>query len=234
MSWEATSYVQRLTAADGLTSSEKLVLLVLADRHNIDTGYAWPSVPRIAREAIISERHVYKLLGSLEEKGFIRRETRVDDKGRQTSSAYYFPFLEEDPLTTDDVETPAADPEPTSAPPTIKELREDVTQAVAAFCEKFEPTPGNASTIDGEIVGVIEDWETKYGLEPKETRSLVVAAAIGAARTWLGSKDYDRTVAELTNRAPENLRDILRWIAAASDKEDPNAYLRGCAKRARI
>lgn len=91
MSWKATAYVDGLT--EGLSRSEKLVMFIIADHHNPEKGIAWPSVPRIANRAMLTEQHTYRVLRSLENKGFI---TKVQGGGR-ASNQYTFPGLEIDP-----------------------------------------------------------------------------------------------------------------------------------------
>lgn len=50
---------------------ERLVLVYLADRHNVDTGVCWPSIGRIARDLGVSEPTVRKALRELETLGLI-------------------------------------------------------------------------------------------------------------------------------------------------------------------
>lgn len=97
MSWEALSYVRGLRIApngERLTRSEKLVLLILADCHNIKKRIAWPSVATIAEEALLCEREVRKLLRTLEQKGVIRT-IQPPRTGSGYTSCYK--FLELDP-----------------------------------------------------------------------------------------------------------------------------------------
>src|SRR4051812_26554449 len=56
MSWQATAYVKTLT---NVTVYEKLLLFVLADYHNTHRGASYPSVPRLAEEALMKERNCY-------------------------------------------------------------------------------------------------------------------------------------------------------------------------------
>ena len=50
---------------------DRLILVYLADRHNIDTGVCWPSLGRIAGDMGISKPTVRKALASLKELGLI-------------------------------------------------------------------------------------------------------------------------------------------------------------------
>lgn len=43
-----------------------MVMFVLADYHNTAQKLAWPSIPTLAREALMTERTIYRILESLE------------------------------------------------------------------------------------------------------------------------------------------------------------------------
>lgn len=58
---------------EDLSSTQKLVLLALADWAN-DDGLCWPSINRLAIKASLTSRAVQKTIRSLEDAGFIRRE----------------------------------------------------------------------------------------------------------------------------------------------------------------
>jgi len=50
------------------SQSERLVLLSLAD-HTNDDGTCWPSISRIAKKSLLSERSLYRVLSSLKKQG---------------------------------------------------------------------------------------------------------------------------------------------------------------------
>ena len=89
LSWKATAYVKDL-GRDRVTASEKLLLFVLADSHNEDRGYAFPSMPLLAEQSLRSKRQTERLLRSLEAKGLltVRRQAV---RGR--ANEYGFPGL---------------------------------------------------------------------------------------------------------------------------------------------
>lgn len=70
-------------------SGMRLVALALADRVN-DTGLAWPKLGTLAAMTGLSARNVSRHLAALEDAGWITRETRTGDTGRQTSNLYRF------------------------------------------------------------------------------------------------------------------------------------------------
>lgn len=72
------------------TGTELLVLLAIAEHHNRERGYAWPSVETIAGYARIkSLRTVQKHVRSLEERGELKV---VVGGGRRNPSRYYLNF----------------------------------------------------------------------------------------------------------------------------------------------
>jgi hypothetical protein len=97
VSWQATAYVKTLTH---VTVYEKLLLFVLADYHNTHRGASYPSVPRLAEEALMKERNCYDLLKALEgtrpehPNGILRR--RRAKLGRGEVTEYVFVELEKD------------------------------------------------------------------------------------------------------------------------------------------
>ena len=91
MSWKATAHVKELRQAPGgqnITCTEKLILFVLADCYNEDYHQAWPSVQRLAKDALISERHARRVLRTLEAKGLVQVMKR---HGMGHTNAYRFP-----------------------------------------------------------------------------------------------------------------------------------------------
>lgn len=57
-----------------LSSSEKLVLMLLANRHNKDSGLCYPSMTRISEEGGMARRTVMRAVKSLEKKGLLTIE----------------------------------------------------------------------------------------------------------------------------------------------------------------
>lgn len=75
---------------DGITPTEKLVLLAIADNAD-DDGYAWPGVETLCAKTCLKRRAVLKALGHLESTGFLERSARYRGRGTQggrTSNGY--------------------------------------------------------------------------------------------------------------------------------------------------
>jgi hypothetical protein len=115
MSLHAMAWAKTIThgpTGDAVTRSEKLLLLVLADYYNGEEGCAWPSMSRLAREALMTERHARTLTQSLEAKGLVRIErVRLAD-GHNATNRYHLPALDAEAL-------PGAAPHPSKATPVV-------------------------------------------------------------------------------------------------------------------
>lgn len=88
MSFKATKIVLRDVRVGSPTA--KLVLAVLADhvRASGSEPEAWPSVRTLIERSELSRSSVYAALALLEEKGFLKKESRFDSSGRQKSNVY--------------------------------------------------------------------------------------------------------------------------------------------------
>jgi len=98
MSHAAMTYAKSLSKApDGskIKGSAKAVLLLLADWHNDELGFAFPSVRLLADRAGISIRHCRRQLEALESSGVMERiYIQHAEYGGQGPSIYIFPALD--------------------------------------------------------------------------------------------------------------------------------------------
>lgn len=78
-------------AVRGVSASEKLLLLVLANYAD-DKMTCWPSHKKMAAEACLTERTILSLLKSLEAKRFISRKERFRHDGSRTTDAITLHF----------------------------------------------------------------------------------------------------------------------------------------------
>jgi len=85
MSHKATTWAWSVR---DVSSSEKLVLLALADRHNADTGDCFPSLDRIAEDTCTSRDTARRATQSLEQKGLVVRSLVRDAQGRTLGYRY--------------------------------------------------------------------------------------------------------------------------------------------------
>ena len=68
MGWEARAWAAKQY---GLKPREKAVLMCIADFHNAQAGYAWPSISRIALETGYSVSSVKRAVGDLRLRGLL-------------------------------------------------------------------------------------------------------------------------------------------------------------------
>jgi hypothetical protein len=83
MSWKASGHVKDLR--EGLSVTDKFVLLILAEYHSTDEKASWPSVTTLADDCLMTVRGVQQILGRLETGGFI---VRTKGCGRGNVSGY--------------------------------------------------------------------------------------------------------------------------------------------------
>ncbi|MDL2233034.1 helix-turn-helix domain-containing protein [Ruminococcaceae bacterium OttesenSCG-928-L11] len=79
-------YFDSVYAAD-LPHRAVTVYMYLKNRANKD-GSCFPAVGTIAKDLSLSKRTVYRALGELEQKGFVKRSARWREKGGRSSSLY--------------------------------------------------------------------------------------------------------------------------------------------------
>lgn len=95
MSHVATAWAIRASKGCGLSPAAKLVLLHLADRHNVDQG-CFPSQERLVEDCEVSRSNLNLLLKTLEQKGLIRRYSDRDEKTKRQKATRYKMAFEAD------------------------------------------------------------------------------------------------------------------------------------------
>ena len=78
----------------GLTPSEKLVLIGLADCHNGETGRCHPSARRLSERLVLPQKTVTDCLRRLRAKGLVASIPRYREDGSIAANEYQFPTLE--------------------------------------------------------------------------------------------------------------------------------------------
>lgn len=73
--------------AEGLTHTEKLVLIILAEYADSDTGQCYPSRDTVARKAMVAPDTVTRICASLRDKGLISLQPRYRENGSRTSNS---------------------------------------------------------------------------------------------------------------------------------------------------
>lgn len=187
MSWEATAFVAGLH--EGVTRSEKMLLLCLANRHNHDKKHAWISVPKLALDAMMSERTVFRLLDSLEKKRVISITTRPG----QTSEYRFVGF--DTPAVLSGVTRANVTPTPDKPEP------------------EMTPTPDRSVTPTPDIA-----VSPKPALEPAINRQEPAAEPIAAAAAlnpWQEIRpDFENTLGLLGGVVLEEARQYAQLVPA--------------------
>lgn len=99
--------IQAVAAAievPGLPPATKLVLMLLANRHNGDTGLCYPKQETLAAEAGMSVRSLRTHIIELEKAGLICRAVFRLGNGQSDQTHYTFPFLDRQKLPPQKVE----------------------------------------------------------------------------------------------------------------------------------
>jgi len=113
-------------ARDDLTSTQKLVLLALADWSN-DEGLSWPSIEQLIKKSSLKRRAVQITIRSLEEGGFIRREEAIGKGNRYWIS---IPVQNMHPCTTVAPPVHQMHPTPASDAPNTSEIHQLTTKDI--------------------------------------------------------------------------------------------------------
>ncbi len=87
---------------DDLNTGEKMVLLALADYSNIH-GHCWPAVETLAQRCSLGDRQVRRIIKKLEGDGLVE----IQNRGHRSN--YYILFLDQQPDTSDQLETQQPD-----------------------------------------------------------------------------------------------------------------------------
>ena len=194
MSWKASGIVKEMT--EGLTAREKFLLLLLSEHANPHTSQCNPSIPLLAKELLSSRRHLYRLLGQLKAKGFIR----VDSGGGTRSNQYWLTCVDVFAVTPDNMSPPdttgMSPLTPRSVTPdthvTQKERERKVEKSSLSSSSKTSER-GNHKGIDPDFLTAMtttfqgvdvqrelskfDDWKTAKGKRFKDDRA--------AFRNWL-------------------------------------------------
>ncbi len=86
MSFAAAAWAISTDAVE--TAHQRLVLIILADCHNAESGRCDPSIAFVAERSMLSRRSVERCLAQLEERGLITRQERYEEGVGQTSNSY--------------------------------------------------------------------------------------------------------------------------------------------------
>jgi DNA-binding transcriptional MocR family regulator len=89
MSLEAVAWALRQNVG---CPTSKLLLIGICDCHNLGTDECFPAIKTLMRVANASRSTVIRKLADLERNGWVSKESRYTDSGRQTSNCYQIDF----------------------------------------------------------------------------------------------------------------------------------------------
>lgn len=209
-------------AVGGVTASEKLVLLALANCAD-EQMCCWPSQSRLARDTALSERTVRSVLAALEKRGLVSRRERRRDDGSRASD-----------LITLDLDAVSAPPETESAP------------AETRAAGVGRPLPGGGAMASGlttfEPSGEPSGEPSKAppperAAPPQELGPNALAWSRGVALLTTAGRMPQARARSLFGRLlrgppPLEARELLAAIASAeaNGTQDPQAYLSRAAR----
>jgi hypothetical protein len=79
-----------------LPARPKLVLVSIANHADHTNGYCWLKAETIAKEAACTPRSIYNFVGALVRNGYIRKELRKGEDGKQRANDYWIMFRREE------------------------------------------------------------------------------------------------------------------------------------------
>ena len=202
-----------------LSAIPKMILIVLADHHNGETGQCNPSVKRICEQAGVVQRTVEIHIANFERLALVRVEKRYRDDGSRTSNQYHL-------LLGGGASSPGGEPKPPGGEPTSllepgkepgTEPRKDSFEAQESFKSTLAQNSQNQESSE-----VWPDWYGTLYAIPGFRISLDRAAA------WLADKSISADHAETTAYALKS-----RWPGPKSNPyKDPWATFQSWVKRA--
>ena len=126
----------------GLSACERLVIAIIGQHENLDTGQCDPGIETVARESGLAERAVYRAIAGAERKGALVI-TRTGHGGRNGRNSYRLVGGNPDKLSglNADKKTPTnASENPDKVSPELKELgREGKVKAFPSLWRENEP-----------------------------------------------------------------------------------------------
>lgn len=197
-------------AREDLTSTQKLVLLALADWSN-DEGLSWPSIDQLMKKSSLKKRAVQITMRSLEEAGFVRRDEVL---GKGNKYWITLPVHNMHPCT--ECTTPAHQMHPTpasNAPNTSRIHQLTINNNIS-----LKP----AGVSDQVWKDFLEVRKAKKA--PLTATGLTRMANEAAKAGWT----LEEAIAESVSRGWQSFK--AEWVKDKSNGKERNQYGRGKAK----
>jgi DNA-binding transcriptional ArsR family regulator len=187
--------IQAVAAAvevQGLAPATKLVLMLLANRHNGDTGLCYPKQETLAAEAGMSVRSLRTHIIELEKAGMICRAVFRLGNGQADQTHYTFPFLDRQNLPPKDLDR-----------------------------QKSTFRPANSGELDRQLIAApIEDKPEENRKEPEDTSPPTESKDIAKLALETIWAKWSKTGKERCQTNKSKILELLRKIGKTHDLRD--------------
>jgi hypothetical protein len=202
--------IQAVAAAievPGLPPATKLVLMLLANRHNGDTGLCYPKQETLAAEAGMSVRSLRTHIIELEKAGLICRAVFRLGNGQADQTHYTFPFLDRQKLPPEKVERK----KPTVRPANSGELDRQLVSAPLDKPEENRKEPEDVPVPKNE------------DLAPKALETIWAKwSAVGKGRNQTNKAGCLKLLRKIGKT--HDLRDVTRAALRYAKATDPDFH----------
>jgi len=194
----------------GISPTAKLVLLILADYHNNETGLCFPSKAALAKKCCCDSRTVQRMIGELKAANLITADARKDSNGRQTSHQYLL-----------NLKSTGIKGESFAGGGRQSVLGEGGNMS------PLEPViynQGISIDIEDPVLRIFENYEEKPETEDKYFWDQAVGMLMGLGVADITARTFVKKCLKLANGDKD---EILRILQVADNKgvRDPIAYL---------
>jgi hypothetical protein len=217
-----------------LTSTEKLVALLIANYYNTEAGYAWPSMERLAEDSLISERQCRRIVRQLEDKGVITVDVGGRSNGVYLANRYGFPGLSAPKkAAVAEIVSPA----PTAPADVTAEtalsatvLAEGLREVIDAYLVDYQGDPMSAYLAGLEAAQVLASDHPGLSKNlAQHLRNVVISHAAefthGAAIPGKAHPRLYKAAATLGPQGAEWIITALCWTETAAITGDATAYV---------
>ena len=206
----------------GISLPAKMVLMILADHHNSVDGGCYPALSTLAQLSCCDVKTARKAIDELEEKGLVRRETRVAEGGRQTSNQYHLMIPTDDGRVPNVVPTPLPDLVPLEP---VRNNHSDTTYQADPILQISNQEPPREEKLPSSVLSlprtVPED-------DPPDENTVFWAEATALAlAAGIPKKTAGAIIGKALKLSGGNRKDILQRLESAAEKgaDDPVSWL---------
>jgi hypothetical protein len=153
---------------EGLAPATKLVLILLANRYNGDTGLCCPKQETIAAEACMTSRSLRTHLKDLETAGIICRAIVKKGHGQPDQTHYSFPFLDRKIFPPEDLDRKKSTLRPENSGDLDRKLFSGPIEQPEV--NRKEPVPAKADPVSEAFDKIWAAW-SKAGIKRSKSKA---------------------------------------------------------------